>query len=171
MPCNSQTLAGLAKDCAPNMGGIKEVLLANASDVTAVTVTAGKISAITMGASAKFKKYAFNANTGSLTSTYTIDPASGVKYVSTDLVMLFNRMETTKRVEISALAVNDLVAIVLDMNGIYHYLGYDEPVNMSAGDGQTGTARGDANRYSVTLNDNSHELPYEVEESIVAGLL
>ena len=91
--------------------------------------------------------------------------------MTTDLLLQFNRMETTKRVEISALAVNDLVAIVKDANGVYWYLGYDEPVNASAGDGQTGTARGDANRYTITLQDNSKEMPMEVEASIIDGLL
>ena len=153
------------------MGGILEVLLANRDDVASVQAETGKISGITMEASAKFKKYTFARNTGSMTSTYTIDQASGVKYVTTDLVLQFNRMETTKRVEITALSVNDLVAIVKDANGAYWYLGYDEPVNASAGDGQTGTARGDANRYSITLQDISKEMPMEVDASIVEGLL
>ena len=60
---------------------------------------------------------------------------------------------------------------VKDANGIYWYLGYDEPVNASAADGQTGTARGDANRYTITLQDNSKEMPMEVEASIIDGLL
>ena len=153
------------------MGGILEVLLANREDVASVQAETGKISGITMAASAKFKKYTFARNTGSMTSTYTIDQASVVKYVTTDLVLQFNRMETTKRVEITALSVNDLVAIVKDANGVYWYLGYDEPVNASAGDGQTGTARGDANRYSITLQDISKEMPMEVDASIVEGLL
>lgn len=170
MACN-QTLSGLVKDCSPSMGGITEVLLANREDVSAVTAVSGKISEITMAASAKFKRYTFARNTGSMTSTYTIDQASGVKYVTTDLLLQFNRMETAKRVEISALAVNDLVAIVMDANGIYWYLGYDEPVNASAGDGQTGTARGDANRYTITLQDNSKEMPMEVDSTIVPALI
>ena len=153
------------------MGGILEVLLANREDVASVEAVTGKISGITMEASAKFKKYTFARNTGSMTSTYTIDQASGVKYVTTDLVLQFNRMETTKRVEITALSVNDLVAIVKDANGVYWYLGYDEPVNASAGDGQTGTARGDANRYSITLQDISKEMPMEVDASIIEGIL
>ena len=153
------------------MGGILEVLLANREDVASVEAVTGKISGITMEASAKFKKYTFARNTGSLTSTYTIDQASGVKYVTTDLVLQFNRMETTKRVEITALSVNDLVAIVKDANGVYWYLGYDEPVNASAGDGQTGTARGDANRYSITLQDISKEMPMEVDASTIEGIL
>lgn len=170
MACN-QTLSGLVKDCSPSMGGITEVLLANREDVSAVTANTGKITEITMASSAKFKKYTFARNTGSMTSTYTIDQASGVKYVTTDLLLQFNRMETAKRVEISALAVNDLVAIVKDANGIYWYLGYDEPVNASAGDGQTGTARGDANRYTITLQDNSKEMPMEVDSTIIAALI
>lgn len=170
MACN-QTLSGLVKDCSPSMGGITEVLLANREDVSAVTATAGKVTEITMASSAKFKRYTFTRNTGSMTSTYTIDQASGVRYVTTDLLLQFNRMETAKRVEISALAVNDLVAIVKDANGIYWYLGYDEPVNASAGDGQTGTARGDANRYTITLQDNSKEMPMEVDSTIIAALI
>ena len=170
MSC-TQTSSGLVKDCSPSMGGILEVLLANREDVASVEAVTGKISGITMEASAKFKKYTFARNTGSLTSTYTIDQASGVKYVTTDLVLQFNRMETTKRVEITALSVNDLVAIVKDANGVYWYLGYDEPVNASAGDGQTGTARGDANRYSITLQDISKEMPMEVDASVIEGIL
>ena len=170
MACN-QTLSGLVKDCSPSMGGITEVLLANREDVSAVTVEAGKVTEITMASTAKFKRYTFARNTGSMTSTYTIDQASGVRYVTTDLLLQFNRMETAKRVEISALAVNDLVAIVKDANGIYWYLGYDEPVNASAGDGQTGTARGDANRYTITLQDNSKEMPMEVDSTIIAALI
>lgn len=165
-----QTLSGLAKDCSPSMGGIVEVYIANFGDVTAKTITDGKISAITMASGATFKSYAFPRNTGSLTSTYNVADG-GNKYVSSDLVLQFSRMETAKRVELTALAISDLAIIVRDANSKYWYLGYDEAVNLSAGDGQTGTARGDANRYSITLQDNSWEMPYEVDGSIIAGLL
>ena len=166
-----QTLSGLAKDCAANMGGIVEVMIANFADVTGVTITDGVVSAVTMAADAKFKKYSFAKNTGSLTSTYNIDAASGVKYVTSDLLLQFNRMETTKRVEITALSLGDLAVIVKDANGKYWYLGKDEPVNASAGDGQTGTARGDANRYTITLQDESLEMPYEVDDTIIPSIV
>jgi hypothetical protein len=166
-----QTLSGLAKDCAANMGGIVEVMIANFADVTGVTITDGVVSAVTMAADAKFKKYSFAKNTGSLTSTYNIDAASGVKYVTSDLLLQFNRMETSKRVEITALSLGDLAVIVKDANGKYWYLGKDEPVNASAGDGQTGTARGDANRYTITLQDESLEMPYEVDDTIIPSIV
>ena len=170
MPC-IQTLSGLARDCSANMGGILEVLIANADDVTGVTLSEGIISTISMATTAKFKRYTFPKNTGSLTSTYNIDQASGVQYVSSELLLQFNRMETQKRVEITALALGDLAVIVKDANGKYWYLGKDEPVNASTGDGQTGTARGDANRYTITLLDESKEMPYAVDASIVEALV
>lgn len=170
MPC-SVTLSGLVRDCASSMGGIVEVYIANFDDVTSKTLTDGEITAIAMATSAKFKRYTFRRGTGSMTSTLNVDPANGVNYVSTDLVLQFTRMETVKRIEMAALSVNETAVIVKDANGKYWYLGYDEPVTASAGDGQTGTARGDGNRYSITLQDNSTSWPYEVDDSIIAGLL
>lgn len=170
MAC-SQTLNGITNDCAPSMGGISEVYIANHSDVTGVTVTDNQISAITMASSAKFKKYAFPRNTGSLSSNYTIDETTGANFVASDLVLQFNRMETAKRIEIVALAQGELALIVKDANGKYWYLGKDAPVKATAGDGLTGTARADRNGYSVTLQDNSLELPFEVQASIISDLV
>jgi hypothetical protein len=170
MSC-TQTLSGLAKDCSANMGGISEALIALFDDVTGVTITDGEISAIAMASGKKFKKYHFGKNTGGLTSNYTIDPANGNKYVTSDLLLQFNRMQTAARVEISALALADLVVIVKDANGKYWYLGMDEAVNAAAGDGQTGSAKSDANRYTITLRDESKEMPYEVDPTIVSALV
>ena len=102
MSCTNQVLAGLAKDCDNSMGGIKSVYIANYDDVASVTVTDGKITAIEMADAAKFLYYYFRKGTSSFTSTLTVDDANGVRYWTTELVMSFLRMETKKRLEISA---------------------------------------------------------------------
>lgn len=153
------------------MGGIVEALIANHADVSAVTETAGKITAISMASSAKFHRYQLPRNTGSLSSNYTIDDTTGAKFVASDLVLQVNRMDTAKRIEISALAQGELAIIVKDANGAYWFLGKDAPVKASAGDGLTGTARADRNGYSITLQDNSLELPLEVDAEIVDALV
>ena len=170
MSC-AQTLAGITRDCEPNMGGVKEVLLANFDDVESVTVSTNQISAITMASSAKFKKYTFKPETASMTSTLNADPKLNLSYISTELVLQFNKMDTQKRVEIGALALGELVSIVKDMNDKYWYLGKDEPVLATAGSGETGTARGDKNAYGITLTDNAKEFPLEVDGDVISGLL
>lgn len=161
MAC-SQTLAGILKDCASNMGGVVEVYIANKADVSAIAKTSDKVTGITMADSAKFKKYQFNPETSSLSSNYQVNRQNGTIFVQSDLVMVFNRMETSKRIEITALAQGELIAIVKDANGLYWLLGENEPMVLSAGDGLTGTARADRNGYSVTLQDNSPEMPSEI---------
>lgn len=176
MSC-SQTLSGIAQDCASNMGGIKRVLIANADDVASLTLTDDVITAITMvtagtpPVAAKFVEFYFRPNTSNMTSTWQVNAENGTKYVQTLLQMVFNRMETSKRASIMALAQADVVAIVEDNNGLFWYLGKDYPLALNAGDGQTGTARADRNGYSITLEDNSRELPREVDDAIISGLL
>ena len=170
MSC-SQTLSGITRDCQGNMGGVAEVYIANREDVSAVTLTEGKVSAITMASGKTFQVYQFNRGTASMTSTYNISAENGTKYVGTDLVLVFSRMQTSLRIEMTALAVNDLYVIVKDANGLFWLLGYDHPVNAGTGDANTGTAIADRNGYSITLHDDSAELPYEVLSSIIAGLL
>ena len=160
MSC-AQTIAGIAKDCSPSMGGIKRAWIANQEDVTAVTVTTGKVTALTMASSKTFKEFAFRKGVSSFTSTLNSDPANGVSYVSTEINLVFSKMETTKRTEMAALAVGELYVIVEDMNGVLWFFGYDEPVVASAGDGVTGVARTDRNGYSITLLDNSLSFPME----------
>lgn len=162
----SQTLAGLARDCESNKGGIREAWIGSYADGV-FTVSGNQITAIASGVS--FYHYTFKKDTGSFTSTLNVDNANGVNYVSTEINLVFSRMETLKRTEIAALSLGDLVMMVKDANGKIWAFGYEEPVNASAASGETGVARGDRNAYSITLLDNAASYPYEVSDSAFEG--
>lgn len=172
MAC-SQTLNGIAASCETNVGGIREVYIANYDDVTAIEVdaTSNMIDTITMDTDKKFKKYFFKKNTSSLTSTLNVDPTAGVNFVQSDLALVFAKQETTKRMEIAKLSLGELRVIVLDSNGKYWFLGYEEFVSATAGAAETGVNRTDGNRYTITLTDYSSSYPYEVDPTIVAALV
>jgi len=165
MAC-TQTLSGLTRDCSNSMGGIKEVYIANFDDVDALTITSDVITAIAMVSSAKFKKYSFRPQTAELTITPQVNSENGVAYIQSVLALLFAKMDTTKRLEMNALALGDLAIIVVDNNGKKWYLGKDAPVTASGGDSGTGKAFSDANRYGIQLTDNSVQYPYEVSATI-----
>ena len=170
MACN-QTLAGLLRDCLPSMGGIRRLYLANFEDIAGVTES-GKITAINLatGVTTPFFRYEVNDETASMESTPTIDRASGANYVETVLAATFPHMDTTKRAEVEAIKLNDLVAIVEDNNGHYWYLGKDRPVKAGGSPASgTGTAFGDANRYAIELHDVSLNYPFEVNVGTGAG--
>lgn len=172
MSC-SQLLNGIAADCQTNVGGIREVYIANYSDVTTVELdeTSNMIKTITMADTAKFKKYAFKKNTSSMTSTLNVDPANGINFVQTDLSLVFAKQETVKRMEIAKLSLGELRVIVKDANGKYWFLGQEEFVSATSGSAETGTNRQDGNKYQIVLSDYSSSYPYEVDPTIVAGIV
>ena len=156
----SQINAGINARCDTSMGGIIEVAIAN-YEPGIFTLATNNVTASVEG-TIKWYGFRFRKGTSSMNSTLNIDDANGVNYVSTELTMIFGKMDTAKRLAIAGLAAGEVVAVVKDANGTYWALGYDEPVTASAGEGVTGTARGDGNHYSITLLDNSTSFPYEV---------
>ena len=138
-----QTLAGIQLDCTTSQGGIKSVWLCNYEDITKVEKdeSTGFITGITMASNAVFHAYQFRKNTGSMNSTLTADETNGVNFVKTDLSLVFTKMETKKRIEMSALSIKQLAAIVLDSNGLYWMLGDEDYLSASAGGSETGTAK------------------------------
>ena len=166
-----QTLGGLPKDCSHNKGGIRSIYIANFDEVTDVTVGDDVITTITLSGNTKFKRYAFRQETGSMTSTLTADKTTGSNFVTTDISLVFTKMETRKRMEIAALSLGELVAIVEDENGKYWYVGKDNPLTASAGSANTGTARGDSNNYSITLQSVEDTYPYEVKAESISALI
>ena len=159
-----QTLAGIASDCSTSMGGVKKVYIADYS-AKAATITSGEVSEFS--ASTQWHEYYIRKNTSSFTSTLNVDPANGVNYVSTELSLVFTKMDTAKRIEMSALVVADVMCVVEDANGNRWFLGYNEPVTASAGTGETGTAKTDGNKYTLTLTDESETFPYKVKDDVV----
>lgn len=168
MACNV-TLTGIALDCGTNLSGVKAIYLANDASVGNVTLTEGEISAIDASAGT-FYEYIPAKNTGSLTKTLTKDESTGVMYYTNEAVAQFNKMETAKRKELSNIDRGHFKAVVLDSNGKYWFLGYDNYVSATAVTGQTGAGLDDGNFYTLTLTDISAELPYALSEGDSGGV-
>ena len=168
MACNV-TLTGIALDCGTNLSGVKAIYLANDASVGNVTLTEGEITEIDASAGT-FYEYIPAKNTGSLTKTLTKDESTGVMYYTNEAVAQFNKMETAKRKELSNIDRGHFKAVVLDSNGKYWFLGYDNYVSATAVTGQTGAGLDDGNFYTLTLTDISAELPYALSDGDSGGV-
>lgn len=159
--------------CEGNIGGVKKVWVANYIDNPVSYVddsdtgsTAGVITGWTSAATgATWYEYNFRKNTASMTSTLNVND-NGSSYVSTELNLVFSRMAADKRAAIVALVLSDAMAIVEDCNGNRWFLGETNPVNVSAGTGETGTAKADNNAYSVTLTDDNDRFPRQLSSDV-----
>lgn len=161
MSCASYTMSGLAVGCKDSIGGIKKAWFAPFG--VSVSVSSNTLS-IASGSISAFKVYNFRKATGSMTSTLNASESAGNSF-TTEVNLQFLKQETSKRLEVMALLMNEMVGVVKDGNGKYWYIGYDYPISATSGTAETGTAMTDLNGYNITIQDNSVELPYEITDT------
>lgn len=164
--CTSRTLAGISTDCEGSLGGIKTVWIALFQD-NIYTMSGETVSDLASGVT--WYRYDFKPETSNFTSTLNKTDAGG-SYVTTEISLVFSRMDAAKRVEMNALAIDDLAVIVADNNGKYHAFGRWLPVVSSAGTGETGTAYGDSNQYTVTLLASDQDFAPFLSDGAIAKL-
>ena len=163
--------------CEGNIGGVVKLYLANVDDVSAVTtgstsaLTDDGIIEITMSGTSKFQEFPIKKNTASFTSTLTVND-NGSSYVSSVLSFNMPHMKADKRAAMQALMLAEAVAIVKDSNGHYWMLGdQDNPLTNTAGTGETGTAKGDANQYTVEMTAEQNIWPWEILPSAAEAVI
>jgi hypothetical protein len=162
--------AGMARDCSDSLGGIEEVLISERDNVTAFTQASHEISAITQAGATNFYRYNLKKESGSITSTATVDQTGGTSFYDNVLAFTINKMTAAKTNEIKMLMLARLAVIVKDNNGKYWAIGFDQFAEGSSLVAQTGQAYGDPNQYQIEITDKSQFPCYEVQSSVVAGL-
>lgn len=166
------TLEEILKDCLGNSGGIYTLLINQQDNITAITTdttgTNWEVTAITH--SAPFVPLEFKRNTGNFTEDGTIDLINGSSYVTQTINLMFHRRDQEKSRAIKVLGAGQqyLAAVVGDANGKYWYFPY---LQVSAYGEGSGTTRADGSKYSLTLVAENENLAYEVDPSIIAGLV
>ena len=169
MTCSAVVLNGTTLDCG-NVGGLKEVYLADILDVTGITVSGGTVTAIAMSSTKKFKKFEFRKNNANFTSTSTRSDENGTNFVDTTLSVNFNHMETAKRREMVSLSKANTYAIAKDNNGKYWLIGYNSYCTGTAS-ANSGATMGDANNYVLTITSQTDELPIEVVSAAITAIV
>jgi len=170
MACS--TLEEILKGCDSNSGGIYTLLINQQDNITGITTdetgTNWEVTAITH--TAPYVALEFKRNTGSFTEDGTIDLVNGSSYVTQTINLMFHRRDQEKSRAIKVLGAGQqyLNAVVGDANGKYWYFPF---LQVSAYGEGSGVTRADGSKYSLTLLAENETLAYEVDPTIIAGLL
>ena len=166
------TLEEILKGCDPNSGGIYTILVNQQDNITAITTdttgTNWEVTAITH--TSPYVALEFKRNTGNFTEEAAIDLVNGSSYVTQTINLMFHRRDQEKSRAIKVLGAGQqyLNAVVGDANGKFWYFPY---LQVSAYGEGSGTTRADGSKYSLVLTAENPELAYEVDSTIIAGLL
>lgn len=166
MNCTSYTLSGLNAGCKDSVGGVAKIWLAEKERIQWLIDTSTHTIKPELSQVSDFNVYNIRRGSASMTSTLTTNENAG-SYFTTEITMNFLKMETSKRLEVMAMLMGQCTGVVKDRNGKYWAIGVEYPLEGSAGTGETGTAIGDANQYTVTISVDETELPYEITDSAV----
>ena len=172
MPYCSNSFKSIPYDCNTSKGGIVEAYVTSFAEglYTVSADTSGNPMITAVSAGTTWYKLQFRRNVSNATSTLNVDPANGVNFVQTEVMLQFNRQDTVKRAAVAALALGGAALIFKDANGHYWGLGVEDPVEASAGTGNSGTANTDSNNYQITLQDQQSSFPMEVAASVIDTL-
>lgn len=169
MPC--ALTQSIIIDCRGSVGGLKEAYFIEFDNVESITESAGIVTAIEVATAKQFRKYQLPKETGFWTETPNSNVQNGTLFYQQELTVVINKMQANTRNEIMLLAQNRLIAIVLDLNGKYWLLGRTTALDLTSGEGGSGTAHGDRNGYTRVFTGMEPEMAPEVQASLIAGLL
>ena len=152
-----QATSNIELGCASSVGGLKTLYVLSGS----ITGTTYDVDGALSSASGTGDLYEFQVQkqTSNLTETFNISLENGTTYFEQAVTAVFNKMDQDKRNQLKLLSRNrQIVMFAVDNNDTTWYLGSDFSGGyMSAGTGETGTAFGDRNGYSVTITTYSKE--------------
>lgn len=143
--------------CAASVGGVKSIIVLAGSITGATYDSDGALTGVT--GSGNTYTFEVQKQTSSLVETFNISLENGTTFFQQDLTAVFNKIDIEKRNQLKLLTRNRQIELfVTDNNDTVYYLGNDfDGGFISAGTGETGTAFGDRNGYSVTFTTFSKE--------------
>lgn len=160
---------GYNLDCRNSVGGVKEVHIIEFENVT-VSVTAGVTTTVTKATGKAFFKYSLIKQTGSSDETLAGNEENGTVFVTQSVKFPTNKMQPSVRNEISLLAQNRLVIVVVDQNGTGWLFGLHNGMLLKTLKTQTGVKMGDRNGYEFDFEGFEPELAVKVDSVSLAAL-
>ena len=153
-------LNAVSKSCDNNIGGIVEIALYDAEDVTTIADSNGSITSMVLATGAAGQLFYIKRNTSNFTEEAAIDLVNGSSFITQTINLMFHRREASKSYAIQILGEGqrDLVAVVKDANGLYWV--FDDMQLSAVGEG-SGTAKADGSKYSVTFVGEAVEYAWE----------
>lgn len=159
---------GYTLGCRDNVGGIQSVFIGeyNGDSMTYV-LGADSIIGTFSGATVSFYTFEQEIETGSYTENGVFSTENGTAFYEQTLTITLHKLDAALRNQILLLGQGKWRIMVLDQRGVYHLLGKQNPVRVSAATPGVGKAYGDLNGVILTFLAKEPE-PAHIVSSVAA---
>ena len=163
--------SGFTLGCRDNSGGIKNLYILSGSISTITDASEGLINGIT--GSGEFFQFELFRQTSDFTEAISATPENGTVFYEQTVNATFFKLQSATRNQVRVLAKNPDLKVIVETNngsqdgvGRYWLLGEENGVQLLSGTGQTGTAFGDLNGYTLTFTGQEPEPASEISGSL-----
>lgn len=156
--------AGITRDCGFSLGGLKELYLISANDVTGVTKTTGNtVTGLSLAAgSAGFLAFECEPNTAQLDQPLVVGAGGNVNQIINGT---FAGINQTKKEVFKKVALSRLRGIARTKDDRYWYVGETQGLSATALQINTGAADSDAFVAVMTLEAGQNDYANEITEA------
>lgn len=171
---------GYTLSCLDSTPGVKNVYLSNIDYISGFTLSSGNvITGVTMSGAATFYRFQSPKFTASFEETINLNEENGVFSVTPSIAFRLLKRTTTLRDMLLKVGKGKMVAIVENQDGRYWLVGATTPTTPYNDNGlvaseavlTSGVARDDFAGLNITLTGYQDVPSYEVDSSIVAGIV
>ena len=168
--------SGFELACRDNVGGIKNIYILSGSVSSVGGEANGLLTGIT--GSGVFYKFELTRQTGDFTEAINSNVENGTIFYEQTVNAPFHKLQSETRNKVRVLAKNPDIRMIVETNngsedgvGVFFLLGQTRGLSLSGGQGQTGTAFGDLNGYTLTFTGQEPEPASELSGSSLAAVL
>jgi hypothetical protein len=159
MACELST--GFTLDCKDGIGGIKQIVLVDKAIVTGFTFDASEVvTAIAGATSGDLFTYELPTQTGSFEETINFNRDNGTVFYTQTVNVMMHKLSAAKRLELQTVATARVIVFVLDTNGNWWAVGYENGADLSTSTAGTGTALGDMNGFTLAFTHEAAKRAY-----------
>ena len=168
--------SGFTLGCRDNTGGIRNLYILSGSVDSLTGEDVGLITEIS--GSGVFYKFELFRQTSDYSEAISSTPENGTVFYEQTVNAVFFKLQSSTRNQVRVLAKNPNLKVIVETNngsadgvGKFFYLGQENGLQLLSGTGQTGTAFGDLNGYSLAFTGQEPEPASEVSGSVLANVL
>lgn len=159
MACELST--GFTLDCKDGIGGIKQIVLVDKTLVSSFSFDANEVVTTIVGpASGDLYTYELPTQTGSFEETINFNRDNGTVFYTQTVNVMMHKLSAAKRLELQTVATARVIVFVLDTNGNWWAVGYENGADLSTSTAGTGTALGDMNGFTLAFTHEAAKRAY-----------
>jgi hypothetical protein len=158
--------------CRNNTGGIQKIWIScYDSNITWTLDGTNVITGATGGSGNSWYAFEQEIETGSFLQNGQFSTENGTTFFEQVLEITLHKMDAAQRNRIQSLVIGAWRVIVLDQQGTYWMMGFQNPVRVSSATPQLGKAYGDLNGAILTFNGKEPENAYSIQTAFALTLI